>query len=248
MKLVHVGAIATGLVIVLGIAMVIPAFTQMKYDIPKQTVMLSFSIIDDSNTPSWCTDLSSVLKKHNVKATIFVTGKVAERYTECVSVFANNVKLDVGSQTYSYVKLSSIPDYTIQLEEVRNGKQAIDEAGKIYSRLFKAPYGSTDDNIYSLLSRSDTIADFSYDNKYNKYYNGQFIWFNLTTYEGHSYSPSFFHSLRVTDTPIQIEFDNYTSVQEIDNFISDLKSGNIRFVNASELTVMDLTVRKGEHP
>lgn len=246
MKLVHVGAIATGLVIVLGIAMVIPAFTQMKHDIPKQTVMLSFSIIDDSNTPSWCTDLSSVLKKHNVKATIFVTGKVAERYTECVSVFANNVKLDVGSQTYSYVKLPSIPDYSLQLEEVRNGKQAIDEAGKIYSRLFKAPYGSTDDNIYSLLSKSDIVADFSYNKQYNKYYNDQFIRFSIAAYDGSEYSSDFFYTLPIKEVPILINFENNDSIGQIDSFISQLKSSNINFVNASELTGMELTIREGE--
>lgn len=246
MKLVHLGAISTGIVIIMGIIMVVPAFTQTKHDIPKQTTLLFFSINDDHNIPSWCNDLSSILKKHNVQATVFVAGEVAEDHHECVKVLSNNSKIDIGSQTYHYVSLTSIEDYTVQLEEVRNGKQAVDDAGKVYSRLYKSPNGSTDDNIYSILSRTDIIADFSYSKEYNKYYDGKFIKFNLTSYDGAKYSPDFFYHIRVNDTPLIINFDNSISIEQIDNFISHLKSGNIRFVNASVLTGLDLTIREDE--
>lgn len=244
MKLVHLAAISTSIVVVLGIAMVLPAFTRTPYYTPPLLVMLSFSVVDDTNIPDWCNDLSSVFKKYGIKATVFFTGKVADKHPECVTVFANNI--DIGSQTYSYVDLTEIPDYTIQLEEVRNGKQAVDYAGKLYSRVFKAPYGSTDDNIYSLLSRSDIVADFSYDDQYNKYYNDHFIWFDLAVYEGNNHSADFFHTLEVAETPAVINFDNSTPVEQIDRFISELKSGNVRFVNASEITGIELTVREGE--
>ncbi|MEM2760655.1 MAG: polysaccharide deacetylase family protein [Nitrososphaerales archaeon] len=243
MKLLHLAAISTGIVIALGILMVAPAFTQMRHQTPKSIVMLSFSVVDDTDVLTWCNELSSVLNKHNIKATVFVTGKIAEQYPQCVTDFVNNIKIDIGSQTYNYVDLTSISDYSIQLEEVRNGKLAIDEAGRIYSRVFKAPYGATDDNIYSILSRSDIIADFSYDKRYNKYYNDQFIWFTIDTYSGSTYSASFFQTLPVLDTPIIISFDNLTSSREIDTFISQLKSSSVQFVNASELTGLELTIR-----
>ena len=244
MKLVHLGAISTGLVIAFGIAMVVPAFTRTPNYTPPLIVMLSFSVTDYDNSDDWCNNLSSIFKKYGVKATVFVTGKVADQYPECVTTFSNNI--DIGSQTYSYVDLPSVPDYTAQLEEVRNGKQAVDYAGKLYSRIFKAPYESTDQNIYSLLTRSDIAADFSYHDQYNKYYNGQFIRFDLAVYEGNNHSADFFHSLTVSETPILINFDNSTPVEQIDRFISELKSGNVRFVNASEVTGIDLTVREGE--
>ncbi|MGH9921226.1 MAG: polysaccharide deacetylase family protein [Nitrososphaerales archaeon] len=240
----HLGAISTGIIIALGVVMVLPAFTRSPSYSPPLPVMLSFSVTDDSNAPDWCKDLASIFKRYGVKATVFVTGKVAEQYPECVTVFPNNI--DIGSQTYDYVDLTKIHDYTAQLEEVRNGKQAVDYAGKLYSRVFKAPYGSTDQNTYSLLTRSDIVADFSYDKQYNKYYNGQFIKFDLNVYDGSKYTPDFFRTLPVTEAPTLINFDNSIPIEKIDLFISQLKSGNVRFVNASEVTGIDLTIREGE--
>lgn len=240
MKIVQVGAISTGIVIALGIAMVIPPFIRPG---PPLTVLLTFSVLDENNAPDWCRDLSSVLKKHDIKATVFVTGRLADLYPECVTVFPDDA--DVGSQTYHYVSLALIPDYAVQLEEIKQGKQAVDSAGKLSSKLFKAPYGSTDENIYSLLSRSGIVADFSSNNQYNKYYDGQFIKFNLSTYDGKNHSVDFFRTLPVTE-PVLIYFDNLTPVEKIDGFISKLKSRHIVFVDASELTGVDLTVRKGD--
>ncbi|HLE35085.1 MAG TPA: polysaccharide deacetylase family protein [Nitrososphaerales archaeon] len=247
MKLVYLGAIGTGLVIIFGIAMISPAFTRMQDNTAQQLkVLLTFSVINDSNVPDWCNDLSSVLNKYDVSATVFITGKVADQNPECVTTFSDNI--DIGSQTYSYVDLPSVPNYTAQLEEVKKGKDSVDNAGNLDSKVFKAPYGSTDQNIYSLLSRSNILADFSYENQYNKYYIDKFIWFNVTSYEGNEYQPEFFHKLSATDTPVLINFDNSTPVESIDGFIADLKSNEIRFLNASEVTRIDLTVREGMQP
>lgn len=242
MKIVQVGSISTGIVIILGIAMVVPAFMQSNHPL---LVLLSFNIVDDTNTPEWCKDLSSILTKYDVKATVFVTGTVAEDHPECVSVFSN--KIDIGSQTYDYVSLTSINDYAEQLKEIKNGKTAIDNAGKIDSRLFKAPHGDTDENIYSLLSSSGILADFSYDNQYNKYYENKFIKFDSVAYDGAYHSPDFFKNLPVTN-PAIINFDNTTPVEQIDDFIMHLKSSGVRFVSASDLTGIDLTIHGDKWP
>ena len=241
MKMVQVGAISTGTVIILGIALVIPAFMQPTQHL---LVLLSFNIIDDENTPQWCKELSSLLTKHNVKATVFVTGTVAEENPECVSVFSNNV--DIGSQTYDYVNLTSFNDYAEQLEEIKNGKDAVDKAGNLDSKLFKAPFGATDENIYSLLNTSGILADFSYQNQYNKYYNHKFLKFDSTAYEGLQKPADYYQGLKPEQGPIIINFDNEIPVEQIDQFVSDLKSSHIRFVSTSELTGIDLTVKKGE--
>ena len=241
MKIVQVGAISTGTVIILGIAMVIPAFLQPTQQL---LVLLSFNIQDDENTPQWCKELSSVLTKHNVKATVFVTGKVAEEYPECVLVFSN--KVDIGSQTYDYVDLTSINNYAEQLDEIKNGKAAVDKAGNLDSKLFKAPFGATDDNIYSLLGSSGILADFSYQNQYNKYYIDKFIKFDSTSYEGSQKSANYYQSLKPEQGPVFINFDNQIPIEKIDQFVSGLKSPHIRFVSASELTGIDLTIKKGE--
>src|SRR5215831_20601315 len=172
MRISQVGIISTSIVIVLGILIVIQPY------IPQQeplAVLLSFDVINSSNLPQWCNDLSVALQKQNVEATIFIPGNVAEQFPQCVKTLS--IRNDIGSQTYNYVNLKNL-DYTTQLYEVESGKAAIDKAGHIESRLFKAPFGETDENIYSILNRTDIIADFSYDAQYNKYYNGKYLKFN----------------------------------------------------------------------
>ena len=241
MKIIQVGAISTGTVIILGLAMVVPAFMQPAHPL---LVLLSFNIVDDENTSQWCNDLSSVLEKHNVKAVVFITGKVAQENPECVSGFSSDI--DIGSQTYDYVDLTSINDYAKQLEEIKEGKTVVDKVGNLDSKLFKAPFGATDENIYSLLSRSGILADFSYQNQYNKYYDGKFIKFDLTTQDGLGKSPDYYQNLKPDQGPIIINFDNHTPIDKIDRFVSELKSSHVRFVSASDLTGIDLTINKGE--
>ena len=236
MKLVQISTISTILVIVLGIAMVAPGFIRTT---PPLTAILSFSITDDENTPLWCEQLSNVLKKHNVKAIVFVTGQIADKYPTCITTFSHDV--DIGSQTYHYLSLPSIKDYTVELEEVKNGKMAVDRAGNLHSSLFKSPYGETDQNIYSLLNRANISADFSYSTQYNLYQNGKFIKYDLTEYSGIDHSSNFFSSLSTTK-PVLIDFDNSTPIDKIDKFVSELKSENIHFVTASELTSVPLTI------
>lgn len=242
MKLIHAATISTGLILVLGLAMVVPIYIHFPNQPRKQlTVILLFSVTDPQNAAAWCGDLSAFLTEKNVKAMVFISGLVADLYPESVKVFPAFV--DIGSQTYSYVNLTSIPDYLDQLEEVRKGKEAVDRAGNLDSRLFRAPYGSTDANIYSLLNRSGIVADFSYDEHYNKYHNGQFIKFELKTYNGTEHSAEFFLSIKQTDEPVAIVFDDFTSVNEIKSLVTDLL-GTVRFANASEVTGLDLTVRE----
>ena len=82
--------------------------------------------------------------------------------------------IDIGSQTYNYVNISSL-DFTTQLNEIKKGKQIIDQKGNLNSQIFKAPYGETDENIYYLLTQNNITADFSYQTQFNLYENGQFI-------------------------------------------------------------------------
>lgn len=242
MRLVYLSAIATGLVIVLGVAIVVPAIPQTTQRVPYLKVMLAFSIIDNRNTPEWCSKLSSLLKKHDAKASIFITGSVAEKHPECVTLFDKDV--DIGSQTQNYVNLALIPDYIIQLDEVRNGKKSIDRVGNLDSRLFRAPYGATDNNIYSILNRSGIIADFSYRSQYNKYYADKFLRFDIVAYDGPNHDSAFFKELPLTNVPVLIYYDNHDKIEKIEALLSDLKSPTIRFVSASELTGIKLTIRK----
>lgn len=245
MKIRYAGTIVIAVLILIGIAILLPVYYQER---PRPTVMLSFNIINNNNIPQWCNDLSSILQKHDIKAAVFITGELAESYPKCVILFSSNNNMDLGSSTYNYSDLASISDYSTALAEVRDGKRAIDEIGQLNSKVFRAPYGSTDENIYSLLNKSGIIADFSYTGQYNKYENGQFIKYDLVAYNGSSFSSSteLFNSVSIRKTPILINFDNSIPVSQIDDSISKIKSniGDVRFANASELTDVSLTARK----
>ena len=208
---------------------------------PSRTVLLSFDITEDNNLPDWCIELSKILEKNNVKGVVFVTGKIAEKYPECVQEFSRDI--DIGTQTYNYVNLESILDYTVQLEEVKLGKSVVDKIGKLDSKLFKAPYGNTNDNIYSILSRSGILADFSYSNQYNKFSENQFLKYNITSYNGAFHNAGFFKNLKFSEEPLMINYNNETPVEQIEHLISELKSNEIRLVSASELTRTELTKR-----
>jgi peptidoglycan/xylan/chitin deacetylase (PgdA/CDA1 family) len=243
MKLAQLGAIATTMVIAVGLVMVVaPAYTHTIEHARLPPAMLSFSVVDTSNAQKWCPDLASVLEKHKVKATVFVTGWVADQHPECVTAFSGDV--DIGSQTYSYANLTNM-DYVQALEEVRKGKSAVNAAGGIDSRLFKAPYGSTDANTYSLLSRSGITADFSYGSQYNKYEDGQFVKYAIAHYEEPTYSPDAIRELFSAKKPVVISFDNSISIEQIDEFIAALAADSeIRLFNASELAGQELTARE----
>lgn len=245
MRIKYVGIIVIAVLILIGVVILLPIYFQQQ---PRPTVMLSFSIINNENIPKWCDDLASILQKHGIKATVFITGELAESYPNCVTVFSSKNTVDIGSSTYNYSDLAPVSDYSKALEEIKSGKITVDNIGEIDSKVFRAPYGSTDENIYSLLTNSGILADFSYTNQYNKYENGQFIKYDMIAYDGSNSSSltELSKSLPSTKKPVMVNFDNSVPVSQIDSFIAGAKSkiSNIDFTNASELTNILLTVRK----
>jgi len=202
-------------------------------------VLLSFSVVNGWNAPQWCTDLASVLDRHEVNATVFITGEVAEQNPQCVTAFVSQ-GTDVGSQTYRYVNLDVVSDYEYALEEVRLGKEAVDTAGNIDSLAFRAPFGEPDMAIYPLLSSANMTADFSYSTKYAVYEGGQFAEQDLVECECLD-SPERVEQLVGLHIPIIINIDNSTHPGEIESLIVALKESDMKFVSASELAGVDLT-------
>jgi peptidoglycan/xylan/chitin deacetylase (PgdA/CDA1 family) len=170
---------------------------------------------------------------------------MAENHSQCVASFGENI--DIGSSTYSYKNLATITDYSEQLREVQEGKNAVGLAGNLDSKSFRAPFGGTDDNIYSLLNRSGILADFSYSDRYHKYYQDQFIWFGITVYNASSTTGESLKDLQhdENDRPIQIDIDNSVPMSRIREIIGTLKDERAQFLNASVLTGIQLTIRGG---
>jgi peptidoglycan/xylan/chitin deacetylase (PgdA/CDA1 family) len=227
-------------VFLIGIGIVVPVFFTQPQTEPIQfsKVMLCFSVHEQENVNSWCINLEKVLHEQNVPASVFFSGKIAEKNPKVLAHFGSSV--DIGSQTYSYVDLTSL-DFEQQIQEVAKGKQKVDRAGQINSRLFKAPYGATDENIYYLLSQSKIVADFSYDIQYNLYENGLFIKYDAIAYDGEV------SNFALIDVPITtlhiIEFDSSDTILQILDTILALKEFDVTFVNASDVAGTDLTGR-----
>jgi hypothetical protein len=245
MKIRRTGIIVISVLILVGIVILLPIYLQER---PRPTLMFSFNIVNNENIPNWCNELSSTLQRYDIKATVFITGELAKANPSCVSLFANNTNLDLGSSTYNYSDLASISDYSIALQQVKGGKMMVDNISKLDSKVFRAPYGSTDENIYSLLTNSGILADFSYTNQYNKYEDGQFIKYDLIAYNASS-SPSndLLNSLSSSskNKPVMVVFNNSVPINQVDSFIANTKSkiGDIDFVNASALTNITLSAR-----
>lgn len=241
MKITIAATLSTALIIAVGFILISPMFYRTASVEPKQQVMLSFSVLESNDSADWCRNLSFILDEYDIGATVFIVGKVAEQHPECVSCFGS--KVDIGSQTYSNLNLTSIADYDIQLEEVKKGKLAVDKAGNLYSKVFRAPNGDADQNIYSLLSRNDILADFSYDQQYNVYLDNQFVKFDARFYNGATCSANFILTLERNSQPIIINFDSECPTELIADLIAALNTGQLDFVNASEIAGLNLTVR-----
>ena len=64
MKLILGAVIATSLILFIGILVISPVFFPKEN---KAQVMLSFNILDDTNLPNWCNELSNFLNSQNIK-------------------------------------------------------------------------------------------------------------------------------------------------------------------------------------
>jgi peptidoglycan/xylan/chitin deacetylase (PgdA/CDA1 family) len=208
---------------------------------PSQNVMLAFSVAEKEGVAEWCKQLASLLDDYDMGAVVFFPGQLAEKSPECIWDFNN--KVDIGSQTYSNVNLTTISDYSLKLNEVEEGKRAVDEADEFVSKSFIAPFKATDQDIFSLLERSGILADFSYDSQYNVYENGRFVKHDAATFNGTDYQPGYFLALPHSEYPVIIYFDNTSYITDIGNYLSILNGGHFKFINASELAGIPLTIR-----
>ena len=240
-NLVIGGIIATVIFVAIGTILILPAYlrgAESSQKVPR--ILLSFSINSDQNMPQWCQDIAVLVNNNHLKAVVFFSGKTAEKYPDCVRAF--NDEVDIGSSTYSFARLSAERDYLDQLEDVRKGKATIDSVAGVNSKSFQAPFGHTDDNIYSLLSRNNITADFSSDKSYNAYNGTHFILYRLKTFDLGKFSVDAIESQIANKAfdYVRISTDSSVPVEKVTTLINAVKN-EATFVNASEATETDLT-------
>jgi len=239
MKLSHVATITTALVIIVGICLISPMFFRVPSPKNQPHVALFLYVTGEGNSTSWCREVGSHLGAET-KATVFFIGEVVDENPEIVSSFGPHV--DWGSLTYHYRSLLSSDDYTAQLLEIQEGKMAVDAAVNVDSKLFAAPFGIVNNNIFSQLKRSGITADFSYSDHYNKLWNGTFITMPLKFVEGLNLK---FGDLpkNANDPPTVIIFHSTTSSAQVIQTFQELKEAGFGLLSASDIVGFDLIER-----
>jgi hypothetical protein len=240
MKLTFLGVGATICIVILAILIIIPPYLQND----SSPSLITFSIITDSNLPQWCNEIFELLNQEKVSAILFISGEHAKLNPSCVSELPDFV--EIGSQSHHFSDISKISDYSLQLQEVKEGKQIIDDIGNFESKAFKAPMGNTDDNIYSILDRSGILVDFSPKNQYNIYHDGKFIWFVVETIEADKDLPLKIKNALSNEKqiPLIFHFDNTIPISEVKETISILKENRLSLVTASDLVGQEIVSGK----
>ena len=227
------GAIITVIIIIVGVVLIYPALRLDSHVIQNQ-VLLTFNIINSTNLPAWCNDLSKFLQDNKIHSTIFITGVMADTYPNCVASLTTYN--DVGSMTYTYDPITnSNSNFTGQLSKIQQGKAAVDNQGKLNSTVFRAPHGIVDDKIFSLLTRLHIVADFSYNDHYNIYTTGASgkIFYRYPSSLSNTSDSKF--SVKDPKIPMMVNFYNYDSISKIKDFINSASKNPHQFVTASEL-------------
>ncbi|MCA2224407.1 polysaccharide deacetylase family protein [Nonomuraea aurantiaca] len=92
--------------------------------------------------------LLDLLKKERVKATFFLVGAQVEKYPSIVRREAAEGHA-IGNHTYSHPSLPTLLDNEI-LTEIQNTQELIKEQTGTLPKMFRPPYGATDDRVLGL--------------------------------------------------------------------------------------------------
>lgn len=114
----------------------------MHGDRTRKWIALTF---DDGPHPQYTPRILSILKEHNVRATFFVVGKMAEKYPDLLRQQAE-AGHSIGNHTYHHVNLTRIPAADVAAEIKACGEVIQSITGKT-PHLFRPPGGDYDRNV-----------------------------------------------------------------------------------------------------
>lgn len=109
----------------------------------KQQIALTF---DDAPDTRYTPQVLDILKKHNVKATFFVIGKLAEKHPDMVKRIVREGHV-LGNHTYNHAQLKKLPMDKF-IEDIEKSEAALSPLAGYTPRLIRPPYGAvTDDEL-----------------------------------------------------------------------------------------------------
>lgn len=109
----------------------------------KKQIALTF---DDAPDTLYTPQVLEILKKHNVKATFFVIGKLAEKHPEVVKRIVREGHV-LGNHTYNHTQLKKLSMDKF-IEDIEKSEAALSPLAGYTPRLIRPPYGAvTDDEL-----------------------------------------------------------------------------------------------------
>jgi peptidoglycan/xylan/chitin deacetylase (PgdA/CDA1 family) len=100
-----------------------------------------------------------LLDKYNIKATFFVTGKIAEKFPNLVTNISKK-RHEIGSHSYNHLRLANL-SLQQQKEEIRKSKEVLENL--ILTKIigFRAPFLSFTTETFWILKKEGFIYDSS---------------------------------------------------------------------------------------
>jgi len=108
-------------------------------DRKEKNIALTF---DDGPDPEYTIPILKILRKHNVKATFFITGKKAQEYPEIVRKLIYNGQ-ELGNHSYSHRSLI-LKTMNYVKSEIEKTDEILKSFGIQGEILFRPPYGRID--------------------------------------------------------------------------------------------------------
>jgi len=117
-------------------------------DTKRRWIALTF---DDGPHPNYTPKIVAILRQHNVRATFFVVGKMAEKYPNLVRLLQAS-GMEIGNHTYDHVNLTKLNEGAIAAEIERCG-EVIRRITGSQPTLFRPPGGDYNPTVARVAER-----------------------------------------------------------------------------------------------
>jgi len=126
-----------------------PNLLLLKGSSQKKQIALTF---DDAPDTKYTLQVLDILKQHNVKATFFVVGRLAEKYPSVIKRMDREGHV-VGNHSYNHALLTKLSDTEFQSQIART-QRAVKNAIGYTPRLIRPPYGEISESQLLWASRN----------------------------------------------------------------------------------------------
>ncbi len=136
-----------------------PDPAQLSYDVLANEVFLGSADIkavaltlDGGSIATYTADFLAILRQHDVRLTIFLTGQFVERNPELVKEMVADGH-EIGNHSYGHPHFTELDDAAIRAELARTEEMIVRTAGVSTKPWFRAPYGARNAHVLDVVAR-----------------------------------------------------------------------------------------------